>query len=212
MICNFAFCTLNFAFIYGCAKQEIKNIDAKGKNIICFGDSITFGYGAEPGQDYPSGLAKLVNFPVINAGIDGDTSIEAIRRIKSDILDKEPLLVIIEFGGNDFLRKIPLPETIKNIEQMVQEIQSSGAMVAIADISTSIIMGDYGRELKGLSRKYKTIFIPHILSGILNDPKLKSDFIHPNAQGYMMIARKVQRVILPYLNRNGLAIESPRQK
>ncbi|MBI5145214.1 MAG: hypothetical protein HZA27_03400, partial [Candidatus Omnitrophica bacterium] len=177
------------------------NIDAKGKTIVCFGDSITFGYGVQPGEDYPAALAKIINFPVVNAGIDGDTSIEAVRRIKSDVLDKEPLLVIIEFGGNDFLRKIPLEESVKNIETMVQEIQSSGAMVAIADISSSIIMGDYGRELKRLSRKYQTIFIPHILGGILTDPKLKSDFIHPNADGYKMVARKVQRMILPYLKR-----------
>ncbi|MBI5145140.1 MAG: hypothetical protein HZA27_03030, partial [Candidatus Omnitrophica bacterium] len=64
----FVFCT--FAVI-GCAKREIKNIDAKGKTIVCFGDSITFGYGVQPGEDYPAALAKIINFPVVNAGIDG---------------------------------------------------------------------------------------------------------------------------------------------
>ena len=58
----------------GCAKPEIKNLGATGKNIICFGDSITFGYGASNGEDYPAYLKKLTSIPVINAGVDGDTS------------------------------------------------------------------------------------------------------------------------------------------
>ena len=76
--------------LLGCAKREIKNIDSKGKNIICFGDSITFGYGVNPEESYPAALSKMTDIPVINAGIDGDTSVEAVRRIDSDILDREP--------------------------------------------------------------------------------------------------------------------------
>lgn len=77
-----------FIVLAGCAKREIKNIDSKGKTIICFGDSITFGYGANPGEDYPSALAKMVSVPVINAGIDGDTSTEALKRLDSDVLER----------------------------------------------------------------------------------------------------------------------------
>ncbi len=85
---------LLMTFLTGCAKREIKNIDSKGKNIVCFGDSVTFGYGAEPGGDYPSALTKMISIPVINAGIDGDTSTEALKRIKFDVLGRDPLLVI----------------------------------------------------------------------------------------------------------------------
>jgi lysophospholipase L1-like esterase len=106
----------------GCAKREIKNIDSKGTNIICFGDSITFGYGVQAGEDYPTALAKLVSLPVINMGIDGDTSTEALRRLESDALDRNPLLVIIEFGGNDFLRKIPQDITLNNVKKMIERI------------------------------------------------------------------------------------------
>lgn len=185
-----------------CAKREIKNIDSQGTNIICFGNSITFGYGAMPDETYPSVLAKIIKIPVINAGIYGDTTIEAIKRIKSDVLDKEPLLVIIEFGGNDFLRKIPLVETSKGIEEMIRQIQSQGAMVAIADISTNVVMKDYGKELRRLSKKYSTIFIPRLFRGILTNPTLKSDFIHPNSQGYKLMTLRIYRTILPYLEQN----------
>jgi len=194
-----------FIALSGCAKRETKNIDSKGIGIICFGDSLTFGYGANPGEDYPSALAKMTKIPVINVGIDGDTSTEGLKRIETDVLDRNPLLVIIEFGGNDFLRQIPPETTAKNIEEMIVMIQSHGVMVAIADVSISVIMDDYNKEFKRLAKKYNAIFIPSLLNGILTKPSLKSDFIHPNADGYKMIAQRVYRVILPYLNQNILS-------
>jgi acyl-CoA thioesterase-1 len=188
----------------GCTRSNIANLESEGKNIICFGDSITIGFGAENGQDYPAALSKMTNVPVVNAGINGDTSREAIRRIDTDVLQKEPLLVIIEFGGNDFLNKTPVQETMNNIEEMIKIIQAKGAMVAIADISTFLVMSDYGKEFKRLSQKYRTILIPGILNGIITDPQLKSDFVHPNSKGYQLIAHRVYRGIIPYLNQNAI--------
>ncbi len=201
----FAICHLLLAIcLWGCAKREITNIDSQGKTIICFGDSITFGYGVNPGEDYPTALAKMVNLPVINAGIDGDTTNEALKRIATDVFKKEPLLVIVEFGGNDFLEKIPLEQTVNNVEEIIKAIQSKGAIVAIADISTSIIMANYSRKFKRLSRKYNAIFIPHLMAGILTNPSLKSDYIHPNAEGYNLIAQRVYRTISIYLEQNAI--------
>ena len=183
-----------------CAKREIKNIDSKGKSIVCFGDSITFGYGVNPGEDYPSCLAKMLNMPVINAGLDADTSSGGLQRIDAEVLEKDPLLVIIEFGGNDFLKKIPLEKTVKNIETMIQKIQEKGAMVALVDVRMGFVMRDYGSQYKRLSRKYQTIFTEPALSGIITNPQLKSDFFHPNADGYKLIAQRIYRSIIPYLN------------
>ncbi len=188
----------------GCAKREIKNIGSRGKNIICFGDSITFGYGVGPGEDYPTALAKLTPIPVVNMGIDGDTSTEALKRLESDALGREPLLVIIEFGGNDFLRKIPRETTLSNVGEMIEKIQGKGAMAAIADFSAGMFLAEYRSAFSRLARNKGTIFIPGILNGIITNPHLKSDFIHPNADGYKMIARRIYRAILPYLNQNTL--------
>ena len=188
----------------GCTKSNITNLESQGKNIICFGDSITVGFGAQEGQDYPAALAKMTKFPVINAGINGDTSSEGIKRIDTDVLSKDPLLVIVEFGGNDFLGKTPVEETVKNIEEMIKIIQSKGAMVAIADISTFVVMNDYGKEFRRLSKKYGTILIRGILDGIITDPELKSDFVHPNSKGYQLIAHRIYRGIIPYLNQNAI--------
>lgn len=187
------------AALAGCGTPAIKNADAKGESIVCFGDSITFGYGAQPGEDYPTELAKLVPVPVINAGIDGDTTQEALKRIKADVLDRDPVLVIIEFCGNDFLRKVPPQTTVANIKEMIERIQAKGAMVALADISAGMFLKEYRSAFRALAREKKVIFIPGILSGIITNPSMKSDFLHPNREGYKMIAQRIHRAIKPYL-------------
>lgn len=182
-----------------CAKKEIKNVNSNGKNIICFGDSITFGYGVKPGEDYPTELAKLVSMPVLNMGIDGDTTSEAVKRLETDVLDRQPYLVIIEFCGNDFLRKIPKEVTVNNLRDMIDRIHKKGAMVAIVDVSAGMFLQEYRVELAKLAQETSSVFIPEILGGIITNPSMKSDFMHPNALGYKMIAAKIHQAVKPYL-------------
>lgn len=195
------FCLLMLA---GCAKKEIKNIDSQGKNIICFGDSLTIGYGVLPGEDYPAQLGKLVEPGVINAGVDGDITSEALRRLDSDVLDRDPLLVIIEFGGNDFLRKTPIATTIENISRMIEHIHERGAMAAVVDISAGMLLREYRLALIKVAKEKGALFIPDVFKGIITNPNLKSDFLHPNSFGYNIIAQRIYRAILPYLDRNSL--------
>jgi acyl-CoA thioesterase I len=183
----------------GCAKPEVKNIDAKGSSIICFGDSITFGYGANLGEDYPAALGKLVRLSVVNCGVDGDTTFAALKRLKNDVLVKKPRLVIVEFGGNDFLKKIPKESTVKNLAQIIDRIQENGAMVALVDISAGMFFQEYRQAFKKLAVEKKAIFIPVILNRIITNPSMKSDFFHPNAQGYKVIARRIYQGIAPYI-------------
>jgi len=185
--------------LVGCGKVEIKNFGAKGKNIICFGDSITFGYGAGPGEDYPTNLAKLTSIPVINAGVSGDTTIEALKRLDADVLSKKPRLVIVEFCGNDFLKKVPLADTVKNLNQIIDRIQDKGIMVALVDISAGMFFQEYRAEFKKLARKKMAIFIPSVLNKIITNPAMKSDFLHPNAAGYQVVASRIYQKIEPYL-------------
>lgn len=204
VVFTLALLVLYFNFISGCTKRQIRNIDSRGTNIICFGDSLTFGYGAETKESYPVVLSKMIQNPVINAGIDGDTSSEALKRLDSDVLERDPLLVIIEFGGNDFLRKIPREDTVNNIKEMIEMIQAKGAMVAIVDISAGIFLGEYRQAFYNLAIEKGAIFIPRVLSGILTNPSLKSDFLHPNAEGYKIVAQCVYRGVFSYLNQNAV--------
>jgi len=183
----------------GCFKPEIKNIDAKGENIICFGDSITFGYGANQGEDYPTALRKMVKLPVINAGVDGNTTFAALERLDTDVLSKNPRLVIVEFCGNDFLKKITIEETVKNLSKIIDRIQQKGAMVALVDISSGMFFMQYRGVFKKLAIEKKAIFIPTILNRIITNPSMKSDFFHPNARGYKVVAKRIYQKISAYI-------------
>ncbi|HNQ50025.1 MAG TPA: GDSL-type esterase/lipase family protein [Candidatus Omnitrophota bacterium] len=190
--------------ISGCMRSDIVNIDSSGKYIVCFGDSLTQGFGAGPKSSYPAYLSKLTSIPVVNAGIEGDTSEGALKRIRPDVLDREPLLVVVEFGANDFLTKIALEDTRRNIESIIQQCQKQGAIVALLDVSNMHLMSDYGPMFQSLSRQYGTIYIPNLLNGIFDKASMKSDYFHPNEHGYRLIAQRVYRAILPYLNQNAL--------
>ncbi len=192
----------------GCAKREVKNVNSKGTNIICFGDSLTFGYGANPQDAFPLVLLELTTLPVINAGIDGDTTTEALQRLDSDVIERNPLLVIIEFGGNDFLRKIPIETSVANVSQMIDRVHEKGAMVAFVDISAGLFLADYHNAFERLAQEKGVIFISSILSGIITNPSMKSDFLHPNKDGYRMIAQRIYRDIKPFLKENQLLIQS----
>ena len=185
--------------IPACTKKEIKNIDSEGTEIICFGDSITFGYGVKPGEDYPSVLSKMIDMPVINAGLDGDTSITALKRIQSDVLERKPFLVLIEFCGNDFLKDISQEETVRNVREMALKIQKEGSIVAIVDVSAGLFLRDYRVKFSKLAQETGSIFVPAVLSGIITNPSMKSDFMHPNPEGYRIIAERIYRAIKPYL-------------
>lgn len=202
------FCGVIFICVFavtGCAKREIKNIDSKGKNIICFGDSLTFGYGVSPGEDYPSELAKLTNIPVINKGIDGNTSTDGLKRLDKDVLDNDPLMVIVEFSGNDFMKKVPIETTEKNINEMIDRIQAKGAMVVLADISAGgLFLNEYHDLMRRIAYERGAIFVPRLLTKILTNPGMKSDFLHPNPRGYKIFAQRVYKVIQPYLVKNSL--------
>jgi lysophospholipase L1-like esterase len=198
-------------FLHGCAKREIKNLGSSGKNIICFGDSITFGYGVNPGEDYPTNLSRLLKRPVINAGVDGDTSFDGLKRIKADVLEKNPYLVLIEFTGNDFIKKIPVDSTIANMKEMVLQAQEKGAIVAIVDVSAGLFLLEYRLKLSNLARQTKAIFVPAVLSKIITNPSMKSDFMHPNAAGYKIVAERVLRSVSLYVKQDkskALPVES----
>ncbi len=189
------------ALYLGCAK-EIKNLDSRGENIVCFGDSLTSGEGAGRGEDFPSILAKSLSVPVINAGRPGDTTFSALERLETDVLRQSPLLVILEFGGNDFLQKIPPEDTFKNLEEMIKRIQEKKAMVALCEIRAGIILKGFSKEYRRLAKKHKVILIPDLLGRVFTNPSLKSDFIHPNAEGYKIMAGRILKKIQPVIQRN----------
>ena len=186
--------------LIGCSKApEVKNLDSRGSSIICLGDSLTSGVGAEPGQDYPSLLSGYLGRKVINAGVNGDTTRDALKRIKKDVLEQDPQMVIVILGGNDFFQKLPQEETFQNLEKIVDLVQSGGAAVTLAEVKTGLLNNPYLSGFKNLARQKKTLLIPDILKGLIGNPDLMSDTIHPNARGYAVMAQRIYAGIKPYL-------------
>src|SRR5215212_7082757 len=150
---------------------RIANLHSTGANVIAFGDSLTAGYGANAGEDYPSKLAELIHLPVINAGVSGDTTDSALARI-DDVLSQSPRIVIVGLGGNDFLRQMPITATKANLETIVRRIQDAGAMVVLLGFRFPTLGPDYGDMYEQVADAQHCLLIPDLLDGILRDPKL----------------------------------------
>jgi lysophospholipase L1-like esterase len=187
----------------GCGPAPIKNLDSRGKNIICFGDSLTSGGGATPGKDYPSLLQKEVSLPVINAGVSGDITSDALKRLERDVFDKDPFVVIVLLGGNDFLGKIPKEKTFEDLDTMVVQIQEKGAIVVLCQMRAGFIMRDYAKGYRRIAKERGALLIPNLLGGILDNPNLRSDHIHPNDEGYRIMTQRILDAIQPLLLEKG---------
>lgn len=181
--------------------DSVRNRNSSGQTIVCFGDSLTEGVGAGPGEDYPSVLARLIGAPVVNAGRSGDTTAAALGRLSGEVLERSPRLVIVLLGGNDFLRQFPIGETKKNMEEIIRRIQERGAMVVIAGIKLGLFTDEYGSLMEELAEKFGALMVPQVTKGILTDAKLRSDPIHPNGAGYKLIAERVAVKVKPLLER-----------
>ena len=189
--------------VSGCGGERfdtIRNLRSAGETIICFGDSLTEGVGAEPGEEYPTILSRLLGMRVVNAGQRGDTTAQALERINTSVVNKNPRLVILLLGGNDFLRQIPTRETRQNLKELVRQIQDHGAMVAIAGIKLGFFTDEYGPIFEETAAEFDAIYIPQVMKGIFNDTKLRSDQIHPNSAGYRLIAERIAKKIKPMLD------------
>ena len=169
-----------------------KNNQIKINSIVCFGDSLTQGYGSTEEKTYPYYLQQLVNIPVINKGINGNTSKDGLNRI-DDVLQFTISLVIVEFGANDFFQQVSISETKKNMEQIIDKLKQDNIIVLVSTEDKQLrqlyIM------LKSLAKEKNVLFINGILNEIWNDRNLFSDEVHPNSNGYKLVADKIYKNI-----------------
>ena len=184
-------------FLLG-GKTEIKNLGNSGQTVVAFGDSLTAGYGAGKDKAYPAVLGRMINRPVVNLGLSGDTAANAPARLPQ-VLQANPYMVLIEFGGNDFMRSVPFDQTEQAMRQIVDEVQAAGAVAVLVDTGGYPGMSRYTKLYKQIAKEKQALFVPGILDGIFGKSKYKADPIHPNAAGYEIVAQKVHKAIKPYL-------------
>lgn len=182
------------AFFIFKKSPTITNYPSQGKTIVAFGDSLVEGTGATPGHDFPSLLSQLINQPIINMGVSGNTSAQGL--VRADAVNAlDPKVVLVLFGGNDFLRKVPIAETFKNIDDIVVKIQDGGAVVLLLGIQGGILSDQYDEYFQEIAKKRGTLYVPNVLGGLIGHNEFMSDAIHPNDAGYKKIADKILPIL-----------------
>lgn len=178
-------------------RPHVPNLDSPGRTIVCLGDSITAGVGAGAGESYPERLAAELGVPVVNAGVPGDTAAQGLARLDG-VLAHDPWLVVVELGGNDLLRQVPLESTERSLRAIVERILAARAVPLLVEVHGPF-GGRYGALFERLAGDYDVPLIADALPDILADPALKSDEVHPNAAGYRKLAGAVADELAPLL-------------
>jgi acyl-CoA hydrolase len=182
------------SLLAGCGKSAKLSAIPPGKTVLAFGDSVTFGTGAASGEDWPSLLALKTGWKVVNAGVSGDTAENGKGRIQALLTAYNPALVVIEIGGNDFLRRKPSKRVKEDIRVIIQTVLRFGAQAALVSVPELSLLGVLaGRPsdsdiYEELAREEGVPFVPDVFSDTLARPELRADKIHPNALGYEYMA------------------------
>lgn len=167
----------------------------KGSKVVALGDSLTFGYGADKGQDYPSVLAKLTGWQIDNMGVSGDTTANVLDRLDA-VVAKSPQLVLLSIGGNDVLRRVNASQTKANLVSIINQLQAKQIpviLIAQPHLSASALFGKASDNpvYKEVADELKVPLLEKAWSKILSDDKLKSDQIHANGAGYQVFAESL---------------------
>jgi len=165
---------------------------------IAVGDSLTAGFGAETGADYPSVLGKRLGITIENAGRNGETSKDGLNRVES-VTQRQPRVVLLCFGGNDALQQIPREETFRNLRAIVDRLQQQGTFVVLLGIRSATLRDKNATWFKDLAKEKHVLFVPNILEGVLTHPNLMSDEVHPNDKGYAAIAERIGAALEPVM-------------
>ena len=156
--------------------------------ILAFGDSLTFGYGAASDSSYPAYMQKKTGLHIINAGVNGEFSSEGLKRLPS-FLEQKPDLVILCHGGNDIINRRSAEDLKKNLLAMIDLIQKSGARVLFVGVPSFGLFGfDTHEVYVEVAEQRNVLYADDVIANIQKDDSLKSDYVHPNKNGYEMMA------------------------
>ena len=179
--------------------------------LVCYGDSITAGYGLQTGQSFPDALqrdldARGYRYKVNNQGTSGATTKDAVANLRS-ILQLHPEAVLVEFGGNDGLRGVPPAQTRHNLDTVLTALEAAHIKILLAGIT---LPPNYGQEyiqqfeqvFRDLAAKHHTAFVPMIYKDLINVPNtIQQDGIHPTAKGSEIVAKTLLPALTPLLRK-----------
>lgn len=179
--------------------------------LVCYGDSITAGYGLLDGQSFPDALQRQLNaqgyhYKVMNQGTSGATTKDAVASLPT-ILRLHPEIVIVEFGGNDGLRGLPLDQTRRNLDQVLTTLEAAHIKVLLAGITLPPNYGpdyvhSFDQVFRDVAAKHHAAFIPMIYKDLIHIPDtIQQDGIHPTAKGSEILADTMLAGLKPLLHK-----------
>ena len=167
---------------------------------VAFGDSLTEGHGASPGNDYPSLLGKRLGIDIQNLGKTGETSEDGLNRVDA-IVALKPRVALICFGGNDALQGRAVSQTTANLAQIIDRLHGEGSFVVLIGIRSASLRDRNESHYKELAREKEVLYVPDMLQGLAFKPIYMSDAIHPNDAGYGRIAERLDKALKPVMAR-----------
>jgi len=183
------------ALLASCGGQPKLPPLAANAVVLAFGDSLTFGIGANAGESYPARLEALIGRKVVSAGVPGETSAEGLARLPAALDETKPQLVVLCHGGNDFLRKLDEAQAANNIRAMVRLARSRGAEVVLVGVPKPGLLPSPAGFYADIAREFRVPYEETALKRILTDNALKSDLVHPNAAGYARLAEAIAALL-----------------
>lgn len=186
---------LFLSLISACGDEPTLKALSPNDVIVAFGDSLTHGTGVSTSKAYPVLLQSMIGRTVINAGVPGETSEDALARLPEVLAQYQPKLVILCTGGNDMLRKLSMNDTENRIHQMIKLIQAQNAQVVLIGVPTPTLFGGPPEFYEKIATELSLPYEGKILNKILKDRDLKSDAVHPNEKGYQMLAESVAELL-----------------
>jgi lysophospholipase L1-like esterase len=186
------------AAVTGCAdKAQLQALDTNA-TILSFGDSLTYGSGSSRDKTYPAILENLIKRRVINAGIPGEISATGLRRLPGLLKTYQPDLIIICHGANDILKKLDLKQTQNNIQQMIDMAKESQVQVVLIGVPGFNLFLSEAAMYQLLADTNQIPIDNKSLAKILKNNSLKSDYIHPNANGYQLLAKNINQLLITH--------------
>ena len=181
-----------------CARRKpLGRVVPAGSTVLALGDSLTFGTGASAETSYPAVLADLSGWQIVNAGVPGDTSAQALERLPALLQEHEPKLVLVSIGGNDLLRRLPEAQTRANVKRICELALGAGSQVLLLAVPQPSAAAAFIGSLSDhpmyaeVSVSLKLPLHAQGWAAVLADETLRSDQIHANARGYAQMARSV---------------------
>ena len=163
--------------------------------ILAFGDSLTYGTGAEQTEGYPAVLEQLIGRRVVNAGIPGEETGEGLSRLPQVLQKEKPALMILCHGGNDLLRLLNQQQAANNLRDMIRLAQKQGVAVVLIAVPTPDMFLSPTHMYREIAKDLAVPLEDEIIFAVLADGSLRSDYIHPNAAGYRRIAEALATLL-----------------